>query len=215
MKIGKRKIGSEYPVFIVAEAGINHNGDIEIAKEMIESVSKSGCDAIKFQTLFPEELFSQKLNPDWYDLINKWVLSKNQHIQLIKHAKKNNIEFFSTPVGLKSAKLLQSVNVNCIKIASGELTNHEMVNAIAKMKIPMIVSTGMSTISEIMSVVELLEKQNAVFSILHCNASYPSPIEDSNLLTIPHSRNIFNVPIGYSDHTIGNEACFAAVSLGA
>ena len=215
LRIGKYEIGAGKPVFIVAEAGINHNGDIEIAKEMIESASKFGVNAIKFQTLFPEELFSEKLNPEWFSLIKKWSFTKKQHLELMKYADKNGIEFFSTPVGKKSAKLLQDIGVKTIKIASGELTNHELIRTIAKMKIPMIISTGMATISEILSSVGIVRKENCPFVLLHCNASYPSPIEDVNLSTIHYLQEIFKVPIGYSDHTVGNEACLTAVSLGA
>lgn len=215
MKIGKCEIGVGKPVYIVAEAGINHNGDMEIAKEMIESASECGVNAIKFQTLFPEELFSETLSPEWFDLIKKWSFTKKQHSELMKHAENNEIEFFSTPVGKKSAKLLQDIGVKSIKIASGEITNHDLIKTVAKMRRPMIISTGMTNISEIASVVEIVQKENCPFVLLHCNASYPSPIEDVNLVTIKYLQEVFGVPVGYSDHTIGNEVCLAAVSLGA
>lgn len=215
MRIDNREIDCGKPVFIVAEAGINHNGSIEIAKEMIEVASSCRVDAIKFQTLFPEELFSERTNPEWFEMIKKWSLTKTQHLDLMIHAKKNQIEFFSTPVGIRSAKLLKEINVKTIKIASGELTNHDLIRFVAKTRIPMILSTGMSTLSEILAAVDIIKNENCPFVLLHCNASYPSPVEDANLLNIPYLRNIFDVPVGYSDHTIGNETCLAAVSLGA
>lgn len=215
MKFGRHEIGLGKPIFIVAEAGINHNGDIEIAKEMIESASRCGVDAIKFQTIIPEELFSQVLNPEVFDFAKKVSFTKKQHIELMKHAKKNSVEFFSTPVGIKGAKLLDSIGVKCIKIASGEITNHEMIKTISKMKKPMIISTGMTTISEIADVVEIVKNEKCPFVLLHCNASYPTPIEDVNLNTIPYLRDMFSVPVGYSDHTVGNEICLAAATLGA
>ena len=202
-------------VFIVAEGGINHNGDIEIAKEMIESASKCGVDAIKFQTIIPEELFSHTLNPELFDFAKKVSFTKKQHLELMKYSQKNGIEFFSTPLGKKSAKLLQNIGVKYIKIASGEITNHELIQFVAEMKLPMIISTGMTTISEIASVVEIVKNKNCPFVLLHCNASYPTPIEDVNLVNIRYLREVFNIPIGYSDHTIGNEICLAAVSIGA
>ncbi len=202
-------------MYVVAEAGINHNGDINIAKKMIEAAAKAGADAIKFQTIFPEELFSKKLNPELYDLINQWSFNKREHIELQKHAEKHNIDFFSTPVGKRSAKLLRDIGVKCIKIASGELTNHELIKNVAKMKKPLIISTGMSTISEIMDAVNLVRQENCPFALLHCNAAYPSPHEDTNLSNINYLKEIFGVPIGFSDHTIGDEACLAAVSMGA
>ena len=215
MKLGKREINTGKPVYIVAEAGINHNGDIDIAKKMIESASKCGADAVKFQTIVTEELFSEVLNPNVIDFAKKVSFNKKQHIDLMKYASRHGVDFFSTPVGKKSAELLKSINVKCIKIASGEITNHEMIKIIAKMKKPVIISTGMTTISEIADVVEIMRSQNCPFMLLHCNASYPTPIEDANLNTIPYLHTTFDVPIGYSDHTIGNEACLAAVSLGA
>ena len=215
MKLGKREIDTGKPVFIVAEAGINHDGNMETAKEMIEVASRCGVDGIKFQTLFPEELFAENTNSEWFTMIKKWSLTKAQHLDLMKHAKKNRIEFFSTPVGTRSAKLLQEINVKTIKIASGELTNHDLIRFVAHTHIPMIVSTGMSTLSEIFSTVDIIKDENCPFMLLHCNASYPSPIEDANLVNIPYFKNIFSVPVGYSDHTMGNEACLAAVSLGA
>ena len=215
MQVGKQKIGSGNSVYVVAEAGINHNGDINIAKKMIEAAAKAGADAIKFQTIFSEELFSKKLNPELYDLIKQWSFNKREHIELKKHAEKNGIDFFSTPVGKKSAKLLREIGVKCIKIASGELTNHELIKNVAKMKKPMIISTGMSTMSEIMDTVNLVRQENCPFALLHCNAAYPSPHEDVNLSNINYLQEMFDVPIGFSDHTIGDEACLAAVSMGA
>ena len=215
MKLGKHEINDKESVFIVAEAGINHNGDIKIAKKMIEAAAKCGADAVKFQTIFTEELFSEVLNPEVIDFANKVSFNKKQHLELMKHATKCGIEFFSTPVGKKSAELLDSINVKSIKIASGEITNHEMIKKIAKMGKPMIISTGMTTISEIADVVKIVKSNNCPFILLHCNASYPTPIEDANLNTIPYLHSTFDVPIGYSDHTIGNESCLVAVSLGA
>ncbi|RZD44666.1 MAG: N-acetylneuraminate synthase [Thaumarchaeota archaeon] len=213
--IGNKKIGKNYPVFIIAEAGINHNGDINIAKKLIKEASNCGADAVKFQTIITDELFSKKLNPELYELVNKWVLSKRDHLILMDYAKKNKIEFFSTPMGKKTTKLLVSLNISAIKIASGDLDYHEFLKYVAKTKSPMIISTGMSKISEIASAVEIIKSENCKFALLHCNSSYPTPIEDANLSTIPYLQKMFDVPIGYSDHTDGIDACIGAVALGA
>jgi len=215
LKIGKREIEYNKPVYIVAEAGINHNGDLKLAKKMIESASKCGADAIKFQTIFPEELFSQKLNPELYSLIQKLSFNKKQHIELKKFAIKNKIEFFSTPVGIKSTKLLHDIKVNVIKIASGELTNFQLIKYIAKSKTPMIISTGMSKIDEIKSVVEIVKNENCQFMLLHTTSSYPTSPNEANLSSISFLREKFGVPVGYSDHTLGIDACLAAIPLGA
>lgn len=215
LKIGKTMIGLGKPVFIVAEAGINHNGDIRIAKEMIKRASKCGANAVKFQTIFPEELFSKEENPTLFNLIKKWSFNEKQHMELKKFAEKNRIEFFSTPVGNRSAKLLINLGIKCIKIASGEITNHELIKTVAKTKKPLIISTGMSTISEIKSAVKIVQKSKSPFALLHCTASYPAPLEDVNLCNIQYLHQLFRVPVGYSDHTLGNEVSVIAVALGA
>ena len=202
-------------VYVIAEAGINHNSDIQIAKKMIETASKCGADAIKFQTFTPDELFSELINPELYNLSKTWVLTKNDHIELQKHAKKNKIDFFSTPCGIKSANLLKKIKVPFIKIASGELTNLELIDYISKMKIPMMISTGMTSISEISKVVEIVQSNNCPFSLLHCISSYPAKYSDANLLTIPQLQKTFDMPVGFSDHTLGIDISLAAVALGA
>lgn len=214
-KINKRIIGSGKPVYIVAEAGINHNGDITIAKKMIKEAARIGVDAIKFQTIFSDELFSETIHPDWFKKSKDWHFNLKQHLELQKYAKKNNIDFFSTPVGLRSAKILKNIKSKVIKIASGELTNLKLIQFLAKSHIPLIVSTGMSTISEIAKTVEIIKEEKCPFILLHCNASYPTPIKDVNLSNIQYLNDLFSVPVGFSDHTIGNESCLAAVALGA
>ena len=215
-KIGSRQIDSGKPVFIIAEAGVNHNGDIEIAKEMIKQASECGADAVKFQTFFPDELFSKTLNPRLYELSKKWSFTAlKQNLELKKQSKKFGVEFFSTPLGKRSVSLLKRVGVKVMKISSGEITNHELIRTVANLKLPIIISTGMSTISEIKNAVQIPRTMNCPFALLHCVSSYPTPLQDANVSTIPFLRELFQVPIGYSDHTIGEEACLAAVSVGA
>lgn len=209
------KIGLNKPTYIVAEAGINHNGDIGVAKKMIESAAESNSNAIKFQTIIPDELFSEKINPKLFKMSKNWVLTRTDHIELQKHARKHGIDFFSAPFGIKSAKLLQKINVPFMKIASGEITNHALISTIAKMKIPMLVSTGMARISEIAEIVEIIKSHKCQFVLLHCISSYPTKIEDANLSTIQSLQSIFGVPVGFSDHTEGIDASLTAVTLGA
>jgi len=209
------KIKFKKPTFIIAEAGINHNGSIVTAKKMIKKAAECGANAIKFQTIIPEELFSEKENYQLFNMSKDWILSENDHLELKKFAQKNNILFFSTPFGKKSAKLLNDLKIPIIKIASGEITNHDLITYIAKMRKPVILSTGMSEISEIKSAVKILKSHKCYFAILHCISSYPTTITDCNLATIPFLDKMFKVPIGFSDHTEGLEASLAAVSLGA
>lgn len=215
IKVNHRIIGNGYPTFIIAEAGINHNSDIDIAKKMIKSASECGADAIKIQTIIPDEFLSEKINPKLFQMAKNWSLSYKQHQELKNFAKKNNIEFFSTPLGKKSVNILKKIKVNLVKIASGDLDNLELIKQALQLGVPLIISTGMSSISEIASTVDFIKKHKRQFVLLHCISSYPTPIEDTNLSTIPYFREAFHVPIGYSDHTEGIEACLAAVSLGA
>jgi len=206
---------SSKSTYIVAEAGINHNSDVKIAKKMIEVAAQCGANAIKFQTFTPDELFSEVVNPNLYNLSKTWVLSKQDHVELQKHAKKNKITFFSTPCGTKSANLLKNLKVPFMKIASGEITNLELIDHIAKMKIPMMISTGMTSISEISKVIEIVQSHKCKFSLLHCVSSYPAKSSDANLSTISQLRDMFNVSVGFSDHTVGIDVSLAAVALGA
>jgi len=214
-KINGRIIGPGKPVYVIVEPGINHLGSVNKAKEIIKTASECGADAVKFQTLHPSELFSDKFFPEIVEKIKKSQFSKNEWLELKRFAKKLKIDFFSTPTGEKSLKLLHSINVPCFKIGSGELNKDYFIKNVAKIGKPIILSTGMSSLSEISLIVEILKQKNCPFALLHCNSSYPSPIEDANLSTIPDLKKIFDVPIGYSDHTIGTEACLAAVALGA
>ena len=211
IRIGHSTIGSGHSTYIIAEAGINHNGNMKIAKKMITAAAKCGANAIKFQTIIPEELFSSK---SLFEMSKNWILTKEQHTELKKFAKKNKIEFFSTPFGQKSVKILRDVGVKLVKISSGDLNNFELIKDVVKMKIPIIISTGMGNILEINQVVKFLKKRKCKFVLLHCNSSYPTPLKDTNLKTIPFFQNKFNSLVGYSDHTIGIEACLGAVSLG-
>jgi sialic acid synthase SpsE len=215
MKIGKHKIGKNYPTYIVAEAGINHNGNVETAKNLITEASKCGANAIKIQTIIPGDLFSESTNPKLYQMCKNWVLSKQEHLILKDFAKKNNIDFFSTPVGNKSLSIIKQIKLPAIKIASGDLNNLELIREAANIKCPIIISTGMSTITEISQAVELLRQIKTEFALLHCVSSYPAPIEEANLRTIPYLISAFDVPVGYSDHTLGIESSLAAVALGA
>ena len=202
-------------VYIIAEAGINHNGNVNIAKEMIEKAANIGANAIKIQSIYPDELFSRTKDPKTYEYAKNFSLSKDAHYELKKHAAKFKIDFFSTVLGDKSLKLLKNLNVKFLKIASMDLSNHELLRKAARTRIPLIISTGMSTFSEIVSAVEVVSNEKTSFSLLHCNSAYPSPIEDANLATIKFLKKIFPVTIGYSDHTLGAEACLIAVGLGA
>lgn len=214
MKINSKIIGSQ-STYVIAEAGINHNGDIKIAKEMISRASTIGVDAVKFQTFFPEELFSESLNPDLFDWVKELSFTKKEHLELMNYAKDLKIEFLSTASGKRSLNLLLDIKIKAIKIASTDVNNLDFIKLIAKSKLPIILSTGMSSLPEIIDAHNIITEQKSPHCILHCISSYPTPLNQTHLSNINYFQSLFDVPIGYSDHTIGIDAPLSAVTLGA
>jgi N,N'-diacetyllegionaminate synthase len=215
-------------IFIIAEAGVNHNGSIELAKQLINAAASAGVDAVKFQTFIAEEVVSinapkaeyQKETTDvsesQYDMIKNLELSRKDHLELIDHAKKRNIIFLSTPFDEKSVDLLVELGVPLIKIGSGEITNHPFLEYIAKKGIPIILSTGMSTLEEVGEAVSAIKEAGCKdLTLLHCTSNYPARFEDCNLRAMKTMVEAFNVPVGYSDHTLGTVVPIAASAMGA
>jgi len=217
-------------VFIVAEAGVNHNGKLELAKKLIDVASEAGADAIKFQTFKAKNLVSKNTQKASYqkqttckkesqhDMLKKLELDVKTHKELIVYCNKKNIMFLSTPFDSQSIKLLHELNLSIFKIPSGEITNFPYLKKIAKLDKKIILSTGMSTLSEISDALNILtnngtKKRN--ITILHANTMYPTPMEDVNLNAMLSIGKTFDVAYGYSDHTLGIEVDIAAVSLGA
>ncbi|MCK4257423.1 MAG: N-acetylneuraminate synthase [Halanaerobiales bacterium] len=215
-------------VFIIAEAGVNHNGDINIAKKLIDVASDAGADAIKFQTFKAEKLVSKSARKaDYqlkntegaetqYQMIKKLELDKATHLELIDYCKEKNIMFLSSPFDFESCDLLNELGISFYKIPSGEITNLPFIRHIAEKQKPVILSTGMANIAEIYEALETIYSTgNKDIVILHCVTEYPTPIEDVNLKAMLTIRDTFKVPVGYSDHTLGLEMPLAAVALGA
>lgn len=215
-------------IFIIAEAGVNHNGSIELAKQLINAAASAGADAVKFQTFIAEEVVSinapkaeyQKETTDisesQYDMIKKLELSKKDHLELIDHAKNRNIIFLSTPFDERSVDLLVELGIPLIKISSGEITNHPFLKYISKKGLPIILSTGMSTLNEVDEAVSAIKEAGCKdLTLLHCTSNYPSRIEDCNLRAMKTMFNSFNLPVGYSDHTLGTVVPIAAAAMGA
>ena len=221
-------IGDKQSVFIIAEAGVNHNGDLEIAKDLIEKAAKAGADAVKFQTFIPEKLVSryaqkaeyQKVTTGQQDtqleMLRKLQLKREYYEILKAEAEKRNILFISTPFDIDSVDFLESINMPLYKVPSGEITNLPYLIRIAKTGKTVIMSTGMSEMSEIEAAIHIL-RENGTFdiSLLHCNTEYPTPYEDVNLAAMRTMREYFHCPVGYSDHTRGIEVPIAAVAMGA
>lgn len=215
-------------VFIIAEAGVNHNGDIELAYELIDKAVEAKVDAVKFQTFVAEKLVSkfaekaqyQKENTEneesQLEMIKKLELKFEDFTKLNDYCKKKGIIFLSTAFDTESIEFLQGLNMPIFKIPSGEITNLPYLIEIAKTGKKIIMSTGMSTIEEIEFAIKVLRQNGAKdISVLHCNTEYPTPMKDVNLNAMLTLKEKFNVEIGYSDHTLGTEVPVAAVALGA
>ena len=216
---------------IIAEAGVNHNGSIELAKRLVDKAVEAGVDYIKFQTFKTEKLVAksaqmasyQKKNIGTDDnsqfaMLKKLELSPSQHEELMTYCKEKGIKFFSTAFDLDSIDYLHSLNLGLWKIPSGEITNYPYIKKIAQYGEPVIVSTGMCEMQDIENAVVTLLKwgtKKEDIIILHCNTEYPTPYQDVNLKAMDAIRNKFGVKVGYSDHTKGIEVPIAAVALGA
>ena len=217
-------------VFIIAEAGVNHNGSIKLAKKLIDVACKAGVDAVKFQTFKAENLVSknaqkaeyQKQTTDseesQFDMIKKLELDVETHKELISYCNSQNIMFLSTPFDRESIELLNNLGLEIFKIPSGEITNLPYLRHIGKLNKKVVLSTGMADIGEIEDALDILigagtKKKN--ITVLHANTMYPTPMEDVNLKAMVTIGNAFDVTYGYSDHTLGIEVDIAAVAMGA
>ena len=215
-------------VLIIAEAGVNHNGDLNLAKKLIEQAAKAGADIVKFQTFKAEDCVSIKAKKAKYQLentakdesqlemIKKLELSREAHFELMKHCKKHNIAFLSTPFDLESVEFLRGLDLPYFKIPSGEITNFPYLKAVAKCKKKVLLSTGMANLAEIEAALEILRKNGTRdITLLHCTTEYPAPFEEVNLNAIKTLKEAFKLKVGYSDHTRGIVAALGAVALGA
>lgn len=214
--------------FIIAEAGVNHNGDIEIAKKMIDAASAAGADAVKFQTFKAERIVSinapkaeyqiENTNntESQYQMLKKLEIDKETHLELMEYCKEKNIMFLSTPFDIDSVHMLVELGIEIIKIPSGEITNLPYLREVARQKKKVILSTGMSNMQEVKDAVDIL-RQNGTedITVLHCNTQYPTPMEDVNLRAMISMREELELPVGYSDHTQGIEVPIAAAAMGA
>ena len=224
MKIAHRKIGGKNPPLIVPEIGINHNGSLDKAISIADSAIKSGAEIIKHQThIFDEEMSieAKKIRPgnskkNIYQIIKETQLSYDDEKKLCNYIKSKKKIFISTPFCKKAADRLMSFNVPAFKIGSGECNNYPLVEYIAKKKKPVILSTGMNTISSINKSVKILKKYKVDFALLHCTNLYPTPSHLVKLNAINQMKKKFkDVPIGLSDHTEDIYSCLASVALGA
>ena len=219
VKVGNKQVGDGEPTFIVAEIGINHNGDINIAKKLIDMAVFAGCDAVKFQkrtiglVYTPEELARPRENPFGPtngDLKRGLEFGEKEYQEIDSYCKQKDIIWFASPWDVKSVDFLEKFDVPCYKIASPSLTDDELLKQIKSKGKPIILSTGMSTVEQIKHAVEVLGEENLI--LLHCTSTYPSKPEELNLNVIPWLKKTFSCPVGYSGHETGvTESIVAAV----
>jgi len=228
IKIADRLVGECQPCFIIAEAGVNHNGDANLAKKLIDVAKEAGADAVKFQTFKAEEVVTQSAEKAGYqkkttgaeesqhDMLKRLELSEEAHCGLRSYADQRGITFLSTPYDRESVDFLVKLGVPALKVSSADITNHPLLSHIAAQNIPIILSTGMSTLGEVEEAVEVIVNSgNEQIILLHCNFNYPARVEDINLRAMNTLKQAFGFPVGYSDHTLGIEVPLAAVALGA
>ncbi|MHC1682814.1 MAG: N-acetylneuraminate synthase [Clostridiaceae bacterium] len=213
--------------FIIAEAGVNHNGDIENAKKLVDIAFEAGADAVKFQTFITENLVTKNAvkakyqeqntgNGYQYEMLKNLELSFDDHTILKKYCDEKGILFMSTPFDFESVDLLEKLNISIYKIASGDLTNIPLLEYISKLNKPIIISTGMSNLREIEIALEAISGgSNNKISLLHCTSNYPTNYKEVNLNAMVTLKNAFKLSVGYSDHTEGVEIPIAAVAMGA
>lgn len=225
VEIGSYKVGSGYPPLVIAEAGINHNGNIEIARDMVKVAKEAGADIVKFQThiaeaeMVPDRNLSGEagshVTRSLFDIMSECSLSLDDHIELKKEAEKLEILFLSTPFSIEAVELLEKVGVPAYKVGSGEVTNLPFLKYVAKKGKPIILSTGTATWEEVSRAVDAIKGDVPGFVLMQCTSNYPTPYKNVNLGIIDKMREAFQVPVGLSDHCTGNYACFGAVAKGA
>ncbi len=215
---------------IIAEAGVNHNGDLDLAKQLISSAAAAGADLVKFQSFIAGKSISREApkaeyqmgttcaGESQYDMVRKLELSRADHEILIEECRRHGIGFFSTAFDAESFDLLVELGLDCIKIPSGEITNLPLLRYMTRLGLPVILSTGMANLGEIEAALEVIEQAGtprSLVTILHCTTEYPAPMGDVNLRAMVNLKAAFGVEVGYSDHTVGIEIPIAAVALGA
>jgi N-acetylneuraminate synthase len=215
-------------VFVIAEAGVNHNGSLDLALQLIDAAKASGADAVKFQTFRADQLATRSAHKAPYqerttansesqfEMLQRLQLDAEAHRRLIQHCRDVGIQFLSSPFDAQSADLLSTMDVPLYKVPSGEITNLPFLQHLARKSKPLILSTGMSTLGEVEEAVKVLQAAGAIqLTLLHCVTEYPAPYDAVNLRAMQTLKSAFGLPVGYSDHTAGIEIAVAAVALGA
>ncbi len=226
IEVGERLIGHGYPCFVIAEIGVNHNGDAELAHRLIDVAADAGADAVKFQAFSSQLVVAADAPKADYQLIRdtadshremlaRLALDEATHSELKRHADELGVIYFASPFDEPSVDMLQRLAVQAIKVPSGEITNAGLLVRIASVGAPILMSTGMSTLDEVDLAVGWLESARERLALFHCVSSYPAEPSDCNLRAMEVMRDRYSIPVGWSDHTEGIAVTLAAVALGA
>lgn len=222
LQIGNRKIGPTYKPFVIAEIGINHEGDIKKAKHMIDDAHNAGTECVKFQAhiiedeMIPNNVIPGNAKESIWDIMKRCALTKEEDVELKKYVEERGMIYLSTPFSRAAADQLETMGVQAYKIGSGECNNYPLVEHVAQFGKPMIVSTGMNDLPSIAKTVAILEHYSVPYALLHCTSMYPTPYENVRLGAIAQMKEAFpNAILGLSDHSIGIYTCLAAIPLGA
>ena len=214
---------------LIAEAGVNHNGSMKHAKQLIDVAAAAGADLVKFQTFSADRLVTKYaakagyqmtdgIEESQYEMIHRLELDQSMHMEIIEHCERRGVGFFSTAFDIESLEMLLDLGVGRVKVPSGEVTNLPFLRRVGSTGLPVIMSTGMATIDEVGAALDILLESGTVredVTILHCTTQYPAPFEHVNLRAMETIREKFGVAVGYSDHTLGIQVAIAAVALGA
>ena len=228
VEIAGRSVGSGFPCFVIAEAGVNHNGSLDLAFQLVDAAAKAGADAVKFQTFSADRLVTRdapkaeyqkqhtSADESQYEMLKKLELSGSDHRALLAFCQSRGILFLSTPFDEESADFLDKLGVAAFKVSSGDLTCHPLLAHLATKGRPVILSTGMSDMQEVEDAVTCIKRTHPVpLALLHCVSCYPAPADECNLRVMRTMEERFALPVGFSDHTEGDAIAFAAVALGA
>lgn len=224
VRIGERALATGGPVFLIAEAGVNHDGELDTALALVDVAAEAGADAVKFQTFDPDALvtagaelaeYQQATVPSagsQHEMLARLRFGVQEHAAIIERCAEREIGFLSTPFDSGSARMLAELGVPAFKVGSGELTNLPFLAELAAYGLPMLVSTGMADLDEVRAAVDAVRAHGAPLVLLHCTSSYPAPEDEANLRALDALREAFAVPVGYSDHTSGFAVSLAAVA---
>jgi N-acetylneuraminate synthase/N,N'-diacetyllegionaminate synthase len=228
ISIGERPVGAAAPCFVIAEAGVNHNGDLDLALRLVDAAAEAGADAVKFQTFRADAVAAADAPKAAYQeqttgtrdtqraMLERLELDVAAHQVLRERCVERGVVFLSTPFDPASAALLDELDVAAFKIASPDLTNYLLLDDVGHRGRPVLLSTGLATLDEVAAAVERLRAAGTSdLVLLHCTSEYPAPAGEANVRAIPAMRERFGVPVGFSDHTEGDEVALAAVALGA